>query len=71
MPAKPSTKITLEVHEGTCSDGTTRAATLHVEGPDGSFDWCGGEPAIRSLQDFLANLRLTDYRIAQAMGSPR
>lgn len=52
------------VHESYCSDGTTRAATLQVDGPDGAFTWCGGEGDIDGIVRFLDHLRLTDHRVA-------
>lgn len=48
---------------GFCSDGTTKAAKLEVEGPSGSFTWCGGSEQLKSLFDFLGNLRQVDPKI--------
>lgn len=55
---------THQVHDSFCSDGTTRAATLKVTGPDGEFDWCGGQPDLDNVVRFLTHLRLTDHRVA-------
>jgi hypothetical protein len=61
----PPTTVRLEVREGKCADGVTQAAIVDVQGPNGSFTWCGGQPALESLMDFLTNLRISDHQVAK------
>lgn len=65
------TTVTYEALTGLCGDGTTPAAKLTVEGPDGSFDWVGGAPALEGLFDFLGSLRQVDHRVARVLSVKR
>ena len=64
-----STQITLVVHDGVCSDDITRAASIQVEGPNGSFDWMGGEQEMRATMAFLHLLRQVDHRVAGSLST--
>ena len=62
-----TTTATLIPLSGFCSDGKTKACKIEVEGPDGSFTWCGGEDQLRSLHEFLGSLRQVDRKILNSL----